>query len=158
MQQVYKIDMSKISGIRRRAVIRTLKTFGITIAIMIIARYFSVDHDVFISDLWTLPIVLAVLLFVMYRSVGRLVKIYETLEVTLTDAGIERRAETWAYKTIKWPDMQIKQKSNGIIDLYDKNVSALDRKMYGKGYIQIQPEIKNIDILTEQIQRNIFSS
>jgi hypothetical protein len=157
MQQVYKIDMSKISDIRRKAMIRTSKIFGITLLIIFIARYFSVDHDVFISDLWILPIILAFLLFTMYRAVGRLVKIYETLEITLTDAGIERKAEIWPYKTIKWEDMQIKQNSGGTIDLYDKNISVLSRNINGKGWIKIEPELENVDLLIVQVRQKLSS-
>lgn len=157
MQQVYKIDMSKISDIKKRAVIRALKILGITIAIMVIARYFSVDRDVFISDLWMLPIIIAILSFSVYRAIGKLEKIYETLEIRLTDAGVEREAETWGYKIIKWPDMQIKHNPNGTIEVYDKNISAFNRKMYGKGWIQIEPEIENVDLLMTQIQQKVFS-
>jgi len=153
MQQIYKINMSRISDIKKRALIRTLKIFGITIVIMITARYFSVNHDVLIGDLWLLPFIIAILSFLVYRAIGKLAKIYETLEIRLTDVGVERKAETWGYKIVKWPDIQIKQNRNGTIEVYDKNISAFNRKMYGTGWIQIEPEIENVDLLMTQIHQ-----
>jgi len=55
------------------------------------------------------------------------------------------------YKFIAWENLKIEEKSNGTINLYDKSISAFMRKMYRKGWIIIQPETLNKNILLSEL-------
>ena len=155
MQQVFKIDMNKISAIKKRAGLRMLKILGITFAVMMVAGWFLLTREAFINNVWLLPVVAVILSFKLYRGLERLAYIYKTLEITLTDTGVERTADTWGYRIVKWPGIQIKYNLNGTVDVFDRNISSFSRMMYGRGSIQIQPEIENVDLLIEEIQRKM---
>jgi hypothetical protein len=48
-------------------------------------------------------------------------------------------------------NLNVQTKLNGTIDLYGYSVSSFQRKMYGKGWILIQPEICNREGLLNEL-------
>ncbi|MDN3580292.1 hypothetical protein [Mucilaginibacter flavus] len=105
------------------------------------------------SQLFIIPI----LFLPIYLASKRVKKSYKTQQIMLSDAGVESKAEMMPYKNISWDNLIINEKPNGTINLYDKSISAFSRKMNGRGWIIIHPEILNREqLLTELLkyQRN----
>jgi len=69
----------------------------------------------------------------------------------LSENGVEAKAEMMPYKNIAWDNLIIKEKPDGTVNLYDKNISAFTRIMYGKGWIIIQPETFNKAVLLSEL-------
>lgn len=90
----------------------------------------------------------------MYLGANRLVNAYRSLEIVLSENGVESKAVGMPYKIIACADLIIKEKSNGAVNLYDKEVSAFTRKMYGKGWIIIQPEMADKDALVNELLKH----
>jgi hypothetical protein len=81
------------------------------------------------------------------------VKAYRSLEIVLSENGVKSKAEGLPCKSITWTNIIVEEKSNGAINLYDKSISVFIRKMYGKGWIIIQPETMNKQALLNEIMK-----
>jgi hypothetical protein len=148
--------MSRSSEIRARTLMKFVKFFVVVFLIIIVPLYFFGDKELNKSYIQSLAISFPILFVAVNRGTKRLIKSYETLEITLSDQGIERTGQLLSYKMIKWADLRIEEKPNGAINLYDKSVSTFNRKMYGKGWIQIQPETIDIHLLLSQLQTKVL--
>jgi len=90
--------------------------------------------------------------FSIKRAVNRQVNSFKTLKIILDDEGIERKADMQPYKRIAWRNLQLKERKNGGLYLYDRSISVYNRKMYGYGVIYIYPEIGNREMLLNSIR------
>ncbi|MGZ3828661.1 MAG: hypothetical protein ACXVAY_07095 [Mucilaginibacter sp.] len=108
------------------------------------------------ADLIGLPLAFGFLIacIPLYLGANRLVKAYRSLEIVLSENGVESKAVGLPYKIITWANLIIEEKSNGTVNLYDKGVSAFTRKMYGKGWIIIQPEMADKEALVNELLKH----
>ena len=152
MLQTYKIDQAKINAIKKRVLIRYAKILLIAFlpALLVLYRPNGAtplkhfDPSLFFS----VPLIL----LAGYYGVNKSMRSYRTLEITLNDTGVEMKAEMWPYKQIAWQNLKMEEKSNGGVNLYDTTIAAFTRKMYGRGWIQVQPEMLNLDSLIKELR------
>ncbi len=100
-------------------------------------------------------IALPVMLLPMYLANKKLAKSYATLIIGLDESGVEMEADIMAYKKILWKNLMIKEKSNGVIYLYDKSRNKILRWWTGSGVIIIQSEILDRDDLLMQLNSHV---
>ncbi|TFF40245.1 hypothetical protein [Mucilaginibacter psychrotolerans] len=151
--QVFKVDESQINRIARRNFLRILK-IAVPIMVLVVARqYFQYKNELNIGIIIYMFIVPFVVLMSMYIGGKKATKSMLTLEIIQTDSGVEKRAEMAPYRQIAWQDLIVREKPNGRLDLYDKNVSAFMRWWNGKGRIVLPPEMLNRDLLLSELQK-----
>jgi hypothetical protein len=154
MQQTFTIDPSRINNIRKRVLWRNGKILGIVFLFVLIPQLLQHDAAASRYYLQSLLISIPLLGLVVYVSVNRLMKSYRSLEIILNDEGVELKAEMMPYKKIEWVNLEVEEKSNGMINLFDTSIPAFTRKMNGKGWIQIHPEINNREQLLQVLCAN----
>ncbi len=155
MTQVYKIDESKIGAIKKRNLMRVLRLLILVWISFSFALYFTYGKQGI--EIFLQPIVFGLLVLVLpvYIGVNRLGKSYATLEISLDESSIDMKADIMHYKKIRWENLLLQEKSNGVIVLSDKSISKFFRMWKGHGVIVIQPEMKDIDKLLKQIRYRV---
>ena len=138
--QTYSVDENQYTGLKKRLLIRNTLFMGAVFVVASILEYPNLKGTNFNFGIFLLFII-PLMFLPAYLGTNRLVNSYKTLAIVLCESAVESKAENMPYKKISFSDLIIKQKSNGAINLYDKNISAFMRKMYGKGMIIIPPEI-----------------
>lgn len=93
------------------------------------------------------------ILIMMLGVKKRLRKTYESFKLVLNDEGVEVKAEMTPYRSIPWQYLEVKERRNGIIDMYDSRISNFSRRWSGKGWIRIQPEIEDRDLLLNELTK-----
>ena len=151
MQQVYRIDQTRINNIRNRALFRSAKVMLPTILFVFIIEYFQTAKRNIIESLIPFLFVVIILLLSIRAATKRIIKSYSTLEIVLNDTGVEFKAEMVSFKQILWGNLKIKEKANGIINLDDMTISAFNRNWYGRGRIVVQPEIMDREKLLDEL-------
>ena len=154
MQHTFTIDQSRINNIRKRVLLRNGKILAVAFLLILIPPSLRHNTDVLTNYLQSFLISVPLFGLVVYLASNKLIKAYRTLEIILSDTGVELKAEMMPYKKIDWANLKIEEKSSGIINLYDTNIPAFTRKMYGKGVIQIQPEIMDREQLLQVLYAN----
>ncbi len=155
MTQVYKIDEAKIGAIKRRNLTRVLRLLILVWISVSFALYFTYEN-LGIEIFWQSTVFgLLVLILPVYIGVNRMGKSYATLEITLDDSGIDMKADMLPYKKIRWENLSVQEKSNGTIVLIDKSVIKFFRMWKGHGVIVIQPEMRDIEKLLNQIRNRV---
>lgn len=155
MTQVYKIDESKIGAIKKRNLFRALRPLVLVWILVALVVYFTSANQS-IEIFWpSIVFGLLILILPVYVGVNRMGKSYATLEITLDDSGIDMKADMLPYKKIRWENLSVQEKSNGTIALIDKSTSKFFRMWKGHGVIVIQPEMKDIDKLLNQIRNRV---
>jgi len=149
--RIYTIDDNQLDSLKRRFLFRGLKIIALIILAIGITQFLQAKK----GEALIIGIVMLFSAFIMcisvYRATNKLMRSYKTLQVILSDEGIETKAEMMPYKSIRWENLMVKVKSNNTINLYDKSISSFMRSMYGKGVIIIQPEILNREILVNEL-------
>lgn len=155
--QIYKIDETQIDTLVKRLALKNIIILLLVMVFVVGSQYLTrKESDIqrlLMSQLFIIPI----LFLPIYLASKRVKKSYKTQQIMLSDAGVESKAEMMPYKNISWDNLIINEKPNGTINLYDKSISAFSRKMNGRGWIIIHPEILNREqLLTELLkyQRN----
>jgi hypothetical protein len=152
INQVYKIDNSQLDKLRNRLLLKNAKFMAGVFLLVIVLRY-PQGMGTKISFITFTICIIPIILLAIYISTNKLKKAYSTLEIVLTQDGVESKAEMMPYRRIIWPNLEIEEKSNGVIYLYDKTISKFMRKMYGKGCIIIQLEMLNKEDLLSQLYK-----
>ena len=80
-------------------------------------------------------------------------KRYLSFEFSSDAKGIEVRKTNRRYN-ILWTNARIDQNKNGVIDIYDKNISSFMRNMDTNGWIQIPKEIEAYDAFLDEVKIN----
>ena len=149
--RIYRIDGNQLNKIRNRALIIGFKLLSFAIILTGVLLYFEWGENNLNFFMWcTLGAIFLLSLPLVIAAKG-LKKIYSTLQILLNEDGIEAKAEGMTQKNIKWANMVIKEKLNGTFNLYDKNISFFNKIVYGKGWITIQPETLDIEILVQEL-------
>lgn len=158
MLETYVIDQSLLGNIKKKMIVRGSLLIGIPLILTFIPDFFTNKKIDLKSTAIAFGFVTIALVFSITKALKNQISSYKTLKIILDDDGIERKAEMQPYKKIEWTNLQFEENSKGIVDLYDKNVSKFSRKMYGRGWIRIQPEIINYEILLNSIRSKVASS
>ncbi|WP_413665919.1 hypothetical protein ACEN9X_15055 [Mucilaginibacter sp. Mucisp86] len=150
----YIIDESKLSGLVKRMLTGALKRIGIIALSVFVLQYLSYGRGEFGLLVFSFGITTSFLiLMVMFSVKRRLIKTYKSFKLVLDNEGVEVKAEMIPYRSISWQYLEIKEQSNGIIDLYDNRISSFSRRWNGKGWIRIQPEIEDRDLLLSELAK-----
>ncbi len=155
--QVYRIDETQLNKIRNRAIVRLLKISIPTILFVFISQYFQVPkaerHIILLSAIFIVP----VMFIPIYAGTNKIKKAYGTLEIVLSDKGVESKADGFPYKMIIWEKLLITEKPNGMILLEDNSLSSFTRWLNGAGRIMIQPEMIDRDTLLSELYKHYRS-
>ena len=147
----YVIDEGQINELRNRILFKMYKVMGMVLVPLIILEYFSWKNKG--ASFWLVTIgMIFYMMIIYYVGANRAAKSYRTLKIVLGKEGVESKADRMPYKMVPWAEMEIQEKSDGII-LYDKNVSSFMRKMYNRGRIVIPPEILNKESLLSELYK-----
>jgi hypothetical protein len=152
MLETYTIDPALLGNIRKRMITRLGIVMVISILIVFVPQLLDRSKLDIKSSGIALCFTMTILIFTMNKALNRQINSFKTLRIVLNDEGIESKAELQPYKRIEWNALQIKEKPNGTIDLYDKSISKFNRKMYGRGWIHIQPETLDKDKMLNTIR------
>ena len=85
-------------------------------------------------------------------------KMYQNLQITLDDQGIELKVPMGAYKRIEWSEASYVEKKNGDIKIYNNTVSATSRWWSGNGVILVQREINDREQLLLALDSHLHQS
>jgi hypothetical protein len=150
----FVIDETKLNSLLKRLQYSLFNQMTIIGVAVFISQYFSYgSKDVkglIFSFCITTPFIL---LIISSSTKKRFRKTYETLEVVLNEESVGVKAQGMRYKTIKWENLVVKEQQSGAIDLLDNRVSNFYRRLTGKGWIRIQPEIADRDSLLNELTK-----
>jgi len=152
MLETYTIDTALLGDIKKRMIKRLVILMAIPLLIVFVPQLLD-DRPLDIKSYGiALCLTVVILGFTMNKALSRQINSLKTLKIVLSDEGVELKAELQAYKKIEWSNLQVKEKANGTIDLYDNGVPKFSRMMYGKGWIRIQPETMDKDKMLNTIR------
>jgi len=154
MQQIYKIDETRVGNIKKRALLRSGKVLLIAY-LLILPLFVLQNHGPVLVNI-VLPFLFTGLIIFFSISVAmkRIEKSYKSMQIILNDQGVETKADMMPFKAIEWKNLKIEEKSSGAINLYDMSVPTFSRKFYGRGWIIIQPETLEKDKLLAELQKH----
>ena len=155
--QVFKIDESQVGKIAKRNFLRAVKILLPIFAVVSVYQYFQYKsrHDELIGLYIGMSLFFPLfMLLPIYLGAKKATKSIRTLELILNDNGVEKKAEMAPYRQIAWQNVALKEKPNGTLDIYDKNVSAFMRWWNGTGRIILPPEMLNRETLITELQKH----
>jgi hypothetical protein len=127
---------------------RMLKIYVVVLVIVILPNTLNPNpHQTIMSTAIAICVVIAMTAFSMMLGYKKTKKMYESLQITLDDNGIELKAPMAAYKRIDWSEAAYIEKKNGDIRIYNTTVSATSRWWTGNGVIVAPREINDRDQL-----------
>jgi hypothetical protein len=155
MSQIYTIDETQIGNIKKRFFIRIGKIFALIFVFIFLPQIFIGNQTQLkyygISFIFTT----AMMFFLFNITFKRQIKSYKTLQIVLSEDGVEQKADMMPYKKINWNNLLIQEKRNGVIILNDTTYSTISRRWNGFGRIFIQPEIMNREQLLLDLQAHL---
>lgn len=150
----FVIDETKLDSLLKRLQYSAFNNIVIIGVAVFVSQYFSYgSKDVkalILSFCITTPFIL---LIISSSTKKTFRKTYESLTVVLNEEGVEVKAQGMRYKTIRWECLIVKEQQNGAIDLLDNRFSNFYRRLTGKGWIRIQPEIADRDGLLNELTK-----
>jgi hypothetical protein len=150
--QIYKIDDNQLGNLMKRLTFRNLRMLGVMLVIFFGVQFLAKGQSN-VNNIVPALVIIPLLLIPVYLATQRLKKNYASLQIILSDAGVECKANMMPYKCISWDNLLVEEKPNGVINLYDSGISSFSRKMNGRGWINIQPEILNRDQLLMEMMK-----
>ena len=149
----YKMDKQKIRLLKQRAIKRQLRVY--IPSFVILSTLFYLDRgkenfEYFLLSCMAIIIFIIVLLFIGASKFKNSINSYE---VILDKDGVIMKEDMTQRKKIKWENLIIEVKRNGIINLFDNNFPRNRSKIKGKGWIQIQPEIEKRHELLKKLKK-----
>lgn len=145
MYQVYKINeehLSAAAGRTIKAALKLMLVVYIAIVLYMAAQLGLNWKYIFIGACVTIPGYGLALLIGYYILKQR----FRRYRIVLDDDGIEFYMPP-NDKKIKWQNANKLQKKDGVVELRDKNRSAMARWLTGEGSISIIPELEHFDQL-----------
>jgi len=152
--RIYKIDEEQLGKLKRRLLIRMFKYIGFVLLIITTCQVIQAKKGEALIIEGVLVFTSGVMITSALKAVKKIVNSYKTLQIILSDESVEVKAEMSPYKSIRWENLIVQTKSNGTINLYDNSISSFQRKMYGKGWIAIQPETLNKEALLAELMKH----
>lgn len=152
MLETYTIDTALLGNIKRRMSKRAGTIIAICLSVLYLPMLFDKAPINLEATGFALFLTIVVSIYGFKSAIKRQTNSFKTLKIVLNDEGIERKAELLPYKKIGWTNLQVIEKPNGGILVYDKNISKFNRWMYGKGCIYIQPETLDKDKLLSSMR------
>ncbi|QKG52609.1 hypothetical protein [Hymenobacter sp. BRD67] len=151
---IYKIDQTKLSSFKKRAMLKELRTLLVGWLIIMAIQFPRFAHHSLktfvIVSLGIIPLA-ALRLYVGSKTLGQLLSTYK---IELTDDKISYVLNARVVRSIPWEIAAYELKSDGRISIRDKSISGFLAQITGKGMITVPPEIEDRQEFLEQLESN----
>lgn len=156
MTSTFTINQNLIGNLLKRGAMRMIKIYAVVLVIVILPNALNPNpHQTIMSTAIAICAVIAMTAFSMMLGYKKTKRMYESLQITLDDNGIELKVPNGAYKRIGWSEAAYIEKDNGDIRIYNKTVSATSRWWSGNGVIGAPREINDRDQLLLSLNNHL---
>jgi len=156
MSSTFTIDETQVKTVAKKIMFRLIKIMAIILLIIILQGLLTRTDPLF-PTLMAMCIVIAVVVIILFRLNSRVTHSVKEFKLTIDESGIESKAPMTVYKKIYWENVNFTEKKNGVIVIYNKSATKINRWWAGGGVIVVPYEIGDREQLIDELNKHMNS-